>query len=176
MIGAMTSLKYLYIISSDISGTLLDQELPWFKNLIDLQIHHTVFQDNFLQIFAAMTSAMTSLQFIVIGRSDLNDTLLDQVLPTFKSLKYVAFHDIALNNFPAIFNGSCNSLEALLLDNCNLTNTLPGQELPAFKSLTKLDISNTIFNNSLQLLGSMTSLEDLSIVNCTLKNMSLDEG
>ncbi|KAJ0094930.1 hypothetical protein Patl1_17124 [Pistacia atlantica] len=174
MIGTMTSLEYLYITSSDISGTLLDQELPWFKNLIDLQIHHTVFQDNFLQIFAAMTS----LQFIVIGSSDLNDTLLDQVLPTFKSLKYVEFHDIALNNFPAIFNGSCNSLETLLLDNCNLTNTLPGQELPTFKSLTKLDISNTIFNNnnSLQMLSSMTSLEYLSIVNCTFKSTSLDEG
>ncbi|XP_031280817.1 uncharacterized protein LOC116139276 [Pistacia vera] len=49
-------------------------------------------------------------------------------------------------------------------------------ELPTFKNLTELDVSSSTFSNkSLQMLGSMTSLETLYLDDCNLPSTLLEQ-
>ncbi|KAJ0074785.1 hypothetical protein Patl1_33733 [Pistacia atlantica] len=140
MIGCMTSLQSIEIRSSDLSfnDTLFDQELPSFKNLTNLTISDTVFNNKFLQ----MIEGMTSLQFIEISSSNLNisDTLFDKGICKMLHLQHLDMMD----------NGLTGTLPCCL---ANLT------------SLQYLDISSNHFtgNISLSPLKVLTSIQELSL-------------
>ncbi|KAJ0092433.1 hypothetical protein Patl1_26560 [Pistacia atlantica] len=118
-VSTLSSLKQLELYEIGLKGIIDLQDMPTFKNLESLWMYDTVFNNNFYQI-----GVMTSLKNLTMWDCTLKDTLLYPILPAFKSLKDVEFVSMALNNFPAILNGSCNSLESLSLTDCNLTNTL----------------------------------------------------
>ncbi|XP_031278423.1 receptor-like protein 13 isoform X2 [Pistacia vera] len=160
--GNMLNNSILSYVSTLSSLKALDLNDIGLKGIVDLQ----------------ELDSLTNLEELQMGGNEIKKIVFSKELSSFKNLINLKIYDTIFHNNFLQMIGGMTSLQFIAISSSelNISDTLFDQELSSFKNLTNLTIYETIFyNNFLQMIGGMTSLQfiDISSSNLSLSGDTL---
>ncbi|XWS40960.1 hypothetical protein CRYUN_Cryun17cG0040100 [Craigia yunnanensis] len=155
-IGAMPYLKFLYLWSCEVNGSLLTQDFCELTNLQELVIINNNLKDKLPECFSNLTS---------LERLDLSNNQFFGHISALKSLTSLESLYLSSNQF----SGNISTLKSLTsLESLDLSSNQFSGNIFALKSLTSLEslyLSSNQFSGNISALENLTSLQVLHLEN-----------
>ncbi|TXG48068.1 hypothetical protein EZV62_027362 [Acer yangbiense] len=175
-LGALSSLKQLRLNDNRLKGIVDVSDSLNNLEVMDMSNNEI---DKFI-----FRKGLKKLENLYLQNVSIHDGI-SSLLHSLASLPSLRMLDLSFNNFSdstttqdgsSLVHVDFTSLETLLMENCQLYGTSSFQDLPNLKNLKSLSMDYTSLDlGFLQMIGLMTSLEDLSLFNCGLQSTLLLE-
>ncbi|XP_031273368.1 receptor-like protein 9a isoform X2 [Pistacia vera] len=150
-VSTLSSLKQLHLYDIGLKGIIDLQELDSLSNLEELSM----------------------------GENGIKKIVFSKGETSLRKLNAVYLSDLIISDGNRLFRtlGLFPSLKSIELWFINFTGAVTTYDMRSFKNLESLSMYETLFNNSFyQIIGAMTSLQNLTMWDCTFKDTLLYPG